>query len=142
MMFNIVLSGGVVAVVLVATLLLTWPGVPWTPLTRGTPLLMVVAPFLVFPWTKTLWLASDILMRPVTGEEMEWYARNGENSYRSLRDRWRSRSERGAVAGPVPGQDLRSRWVFSSPPYPSTNRTVRRRNCSIRRWLPRRLLAR
>lgn len=87
MMFNIVLSGGVFAVVLVATLLLTWPSVPWTLLTWGTPLLMVVAPFLVFPWTKTLWLASDILMRPVTGEEMDWYARNEENSYRSFRDR-------------------------------------------------------
>lgn len=37
--------------------------------------------------TKTLWLASDILIRPVTAEEMAWHRANEETAMRPYAER-------------------------------------------------------
>ena len=87
MMFNLVLSEGLLALGLVGLLVATWPDVPWTFLQFGFVALMVLAPFFFFPFSKTIWLASDILMRPVTEEEMRWHHENPETAYREFRER-------------------------------------------------------
>jgi uncharacterized protein (DUF983 family) len=87
MMFNIILSEGLFVVLLLTLLLVRWPEVPWDFLQTWAIVLMAVAPFLVFPWTKTLWLASDILIRPVTDEEMAWHRENDASAIRSYVDR-------------------------------------------------------
>jgi uncharacterized protein (DUF983 family) len=63
-MFNIVASELVFATVFVAIVLATWPSPPWTLLQYGGIALMVVAPFALFPFTKTLFLAFDLTFRP------------------------------------------------------------------------------
>lgn len=63
-MFNIVVAELVFAVIFVATLLLTWPIPPWTLLTYGGAALMVLMPVLFFPFSKTLFLAFDLIFRP------------------------------------------------------------------------------
>jgi uncharacterized protein (DUF983 family) len=63
-MFNIVASELVFAVVFLAIVRLTWPSPPWTLLQYGGIALMVVAPFVLFPFTKTLFLAFDLVFRP------------------------------------------------------------------------------
>ena len=63
-MFNIVASELVFAAVFLAIVLLTWPSPPWTLLQYGGIALMVVAPFVLFPFTKTLFLAFDLVFRP------------------------------------------------------------------------------
>jgi hypothetical protein len=49
-------------------LIWTWPSPPWTVLQVVTVVLMAVSPFLCFPFSKTLFLAFDLLVRP-PGEE-------------------------------------------------------------------------
>jgi hypothetical protein len=49
---------------------LTWPSPPWTLLQYSGIVLMVLAPFLFFPFSKTLFLAFDLLFRPATPEEL------------------------------------------------------------------------
>lgn len=60
----------------------TWPDVPWTALTWGLMALMVLAPVLTYPFAKTLWLAVDLLLRPLTLGDL---AGHGENE--ASRDR-------------------------------------------------------
>jgi uncharacterized protein (DUF983 family) len=87
MMFNLILAEGLLALVLVGLVIAMWPAVPWNFLQFGTPVLMVLAPLLFLPFSRTIWLASDILIRPVTEEEMRWHRENPGKSYRSFAER-------------------------------------------------------
>jgi hypothetical protein len=69
-MFNIIAAELVLAAVFVGIVLLTWPSPPWTLLEYGGIALMVIAPFVFFPFSKTLFLAFDLLFRPPTPEEL------------------------------------------------------------------------
>jgi hypothetical protein len=35
--------------------------------------LIVAGPFILFPFSKLLWLAFDLMLRPLTPEEMAWH---------------------------------------------------------------------
>jgi len=83
MMFNIILSEGLFVLFVIGLIVAMWPRVPWFFLQTWAIGLMAAAPFLVFPWSKTIWLASDILIRPVTEEELRWHR---ESSAAQLRD--------------------------------------------------------
>lgn len=50
-------------------LLLTWPSPPWTVLWLSTIALVVAIPFAAFPWSRTLFLAFDLLIRPANSED-------------------------------------------------------------------------
>jgi uncharacterized protein (DUF983 family) len=63
-MFNIIVAELVFAALFVGVLLLTWPTPPWKLLTYGGAGLMILLPVLFFPWSKTLFLAFDLLFRP------------------------------------------------------------------------------
>jgi uncharacterized protein (DUF983 family) len=71
MMFNIALAEGVFVILLVATLAITWPSVPWTLLQFGAPAAMVVAPILLYPVSRLVWLAFDLMLRPITPNDLE-----------------------------------------------------------------------
>ena len=87
MMFNIAIAEGVLALVVVAVIIAAWPHVPWTLLEIGGPVMMVVAPFLFYPFSQTLWLAVDLLIRPLTVDELEWHRTAGEHETRRSDDR-------------------------------------------------------
>lgn len=63
-MFNIVLSELLFAFVFVAIVAATWPDPPWTILQYGGAAMMVIAPFVLFPLCRTLFLACDLIIRP------------------------------------------------------------------------------
>ncbi len=63
-MFNIVMAELMFAAIFVATLVLTWPNPPWGLLTYGGAALMILLPLLLFPFSKTLFLAFDLIFRP------------------------------------------------------------------------------
>jgi len=63
-MLNIIAAELLFLVLFLGVLFLTWPNPPWTLLQYGAPVLMIVAPFLFFPFSKTLFLAFDLLFRP------------------------------------------------------------------------------
>jgi uncharacterized protein (DUF983 family) len=67
---NLVAVELVVTAVLVTVGLATQPNVPWTALTWGGVALAVVAAIGCYPVTKSLWLAFDVILRPVTEEEL------------------------------------------------------------------------
>jgi len=69
-MFAIVAAELIFAGVFLTVLLLTWPDPPWDLLLYGGMGLMLVVPFLFFPFSKTLFLALDLLFRPATPEEL------------------------------------------------------------------------
>jgi uncharacterized protein (DUF983 family) len=70
MMFNIVLAEGVLVILLVATLAITWPRVPWSFLQYGAPAAMLVAPILLYPFSRLIWLAFDLMLRPVVPNDL------------------------------------------------------------------------
>jgi uncharacterized protein (DUF983 family) len=87
MMFNLILAEGFFALVLVAWVIAVWPDVPWDALQYVVVVAMVVAPLVFLPFSRLIWLASDILIRPVTDDEMRWYRDNREGVYRPFEER-------------------------------------------------------
>jgi uncharacterized protein (DUF983 family) len=69
-MFAIVAAELIFVAIFLGVLLLTWPTPPWDLLLFGGMALMLVVPFLFFPFSKTLFLAFDLLFRPATPEEL------------------------------------------------------------------------
>ena len=64
MVFNIALAEGVFVIGLIITLVVTWPRVPWAGLQYGAPAAMVLAPVLLYPFSRLVWLAFDLMLRP------------------------------------------------------------------------------
>ncbi len=52
------------AVLLLGTVALTWPDVPWTTLLVAAAVLVVALPIWLYPRTKTLWLWVDRTVHP------------------------------------------------------------------------------
>jgi len=69
-MFNIVAAELVFAALFVGVLLATWPDPPWNALLYGGMALMVIMPLLFFPFSKTLFLAFDLMFRPPSPDEL------------------------------------------------------------------------
>jgi uncharacterized protein (DUF983 family) len=67
--FNLVAMEGLFLLGFVGVLVATWPEPPWTLLQYGLILLMAVAPILCFPFSKTLFLAFDLVCRPPTRDD-------------------------------------------------------------------------
>lgn len=82
MVFNIALSEGLLAVLLIGLLVALWPDVPWTLLHVGGVVLMILAPIAFYPLSKMLWLALELLFRPLTEDELEWHRASGDDAFR------------------------------------------------------------
>jgi uncharacterized protein (DUF983 family) len=48
----------------IAALILTWPTPPWQALQIAVPVSMALCPVILFPFSRTLWLALDWTFRP------------------------------------------------------------------------------
>ena len=70
-MFNMVAAELIFAAIFLAILVYTWPEPPWNPLLYGGIALMVILPALFYPFSKTLFLAFDLVFRPPTPEDFE-----------------------------------------------------------------------
>jgi hypothetical protein len=69
-MFNIVASELIFAAIFIGLLWLTWPNPPWVPLQVGGVIFTILAPFLFYPFSKTLFLAFDLAFRPASGDDL------------------------------------------------------------------------
>jgi hypothetical protein len=63
-MFNIVASELLFAVTGITVVVTTWPTPPWTAITVGGVIMMLLAPLLFLPFSKVLFLAFDLCFRP------------------------------------------------------------------------------
>jgi uncharacterized protein (DUF983 family) len=67
-----------------AVIVVRWPAVPWDLLQYGIPVLTIVAIPALFPVSKLVWLAFDLMLRPVSPEELEWH-RTSDTEWSSVR---------------------------------------------------------
>jgi uncharacterized protein (DUF983 family) len=67
--FNLMAMEAVFSLWVVGFLLETWPDPPWTVFQISTAGLMLVCPIVFFPYSKTLFLAFDLLMRPPDADD-------------------------------------------------------------------------
>lgn len=63
-MFNIAVAELVWLTIMVGLAVATWPSPPWDLLLWGGAALMVAMPLLFYPFSKTLFLAIDLILRP------------------------------------------------------------------------------
>src|SRR5690554_6899400 len=87
MLWNIVSEEGARLITGLLLGILTWPDVPWTLMQWVGIALMVVTPFVFYPFSLGFWLANDIWIRPITEEEMRWHRASQPGEFRSFRDR-------------------------------------------------------
>jgi uncharacterized protein (DUF983 family) len=70
-MFNIIAAELLFAAIFVGVLVATTPDVPWSWLQYGGPVLVVLFPILFYPFSKTLFLAFDLIFRPTQPEDFD-----------------------------------------------------------------------
>lgn len=64
MIVNTAFAIAAFAVIVVGGALLTWPEVPWNTLLITSIAAMTLIPVILYPVSKTVWLAMDLLVRP------------------------------------------------------------------------------
>lgn len=62
-MLNIIAAELIFAAIFIGTIVATWPDPPWKLLQYGGATLMVLAPIVLYPFTKTVFLAVDLAVR-------------------------------------------------------------------------------
>jgi uncharacterized protein (DUF983 family) len=68
-MFNLIVAELLFAGIFVGVLVATLPNAPWNWLQYGAPVLMIIFPIFFYPFSKTLFLAFDLIFRPPTPED-------------------------------------------------------------------------
>jgi uncharacterized protein (DUF983 family) len=69
---NTIVSFGAVLVAMIVSLVTTFPDFPLVPLMLGNAALAVIVPLAFYPFSRTLWTALDIAMRPLEPHEVDW----------------------------------------------------------------------
>lgn len=67
---NTIVSFGALMIVLMVGTLAFWPEPPFTAIIIGAVFTAGVVPLLFFPFSKTIWLALDLMMRPLEPGEV------------------------------------------------------------------------
>jgi uncharacterized protein (DUF983 family) len=67
--FNLMAMETVFSIWVVGFLVATWPNPPWQLVQASTLALMLIVPVAFFPYSKTLFLAFDLMVRPPTEED-------------------------------------------------------------------------
>jgi uncharacterized protein (DUF983 family) len=83
--FNLMAMETVFSVWVVGFLVWTWPNPPWELFQAATLGLMLVVPVAFFPYSKTLFLAFDLWVRPPTEEDFTLPHEAARNVRRSRR---------------------------------------------------------
>jgi uncharacterized protein (DUF983 family) len=68
---NTIIIGGIFAIVFVATMAFTVPDIPWVGLLMAVIPIMSIGPLIVYPFSKTLWLAVDLAFLEPLGIRMD-----------------------------------------------------------------------
>jgi uncharacterized protein (DUF983 family) len=76
-LLNLVAVELLFALVLGVIFVTTYPNTPWALLQWGGLVLMIAGAVLCYPFSKAIWLAADLIFRPVSAEELAWHRRDG-----------------------------------------------------------------
>jgi uncharacterized protein (DUF983 family) len=77
-LLNLVAVELLFAALLGVVVIITYPNTPWTLLQWGGMALIIVGAVICYPITKSLWLAVDLMLRPMTEKELNWHREGGE----------------------------------------------------------------
>lgn len=67
---NLVAVEFLFATVFAVTLVVTWPDPPWTLIQYASAVLIVVGAVGCYPFSKVVWMAFDLMLRPVSDDEL------------------------------------------------------------------------
>ena len=70
MFFNFMMGTGLFAAALFSMLAFSGPAIPWGMLQWALPVLLGISMVALYPVSKVVWLAVDVLVRPVTAAEL------------------------------------------------------------------------
>ena len=66
---NLIVSELIVVAAMLGVMYLSWPDVPWEKMTWILMACMVPAPMITYPFSKTVWLAIDLMFQPPIASE-------------------------------------------------------------------------
>lgn len=72
-MVMLIAMEGIFAIGFLIVLLMTWPDPPWEAIQWGGGVVLFVSVLGSYPFAKTLWLAVDLMFRPVVPAELGWH---------------------------------------------------------------------
>jgi uncharacterized protein (DUF983 family) len=76
-LLNLVAVELLFAAVLAAWAIATYPNTPWTAIEVAAVVLIIVGAVVCYPFSKSVWLAADLMFRPLTDQELEWHRQKG-----------------------------------------------------------------
>lgn len=76
-LLNLVAVELLFAALLAGVVIATYPDTPWTLLQWGSVVLMGGGAILSYPFSKSIWLAADLIFRPMTEQELNWHREKG-----------------------------------------------------------------
>jgi uncharacterized protein (DUF983 family) len=76
-LLNLVAVELLFALMLTVWAMATYPDTPWTLIQWSALVLMIVGAVVCYPFSKALWLAADLIFRPLSDEELEWHRERG-----------------------------------------------------------------
>jgi uncharacterized protein (DUF983 family) len=76
-LLNLVVVEILFAILLGAVTIATYPDTPWTLLQWSGLVLIAGGAVVCYPMSKALWLAVDLILRPISPEELAWHHRGG-----------------------------------------------------------------
>jgi hypothetical protein len=62
------------ALLFLTVLIVTWPNPPWDAIQWVGVIVLSAGAVIAYPFAKTLFLAIDLIFRPVSSSELGWYA--------------------------------------------------------------------
>jgi uncharacterized protein (DUF983 family) len=85
-MLALMFMEGFFAFAFLIVLLVTWPNPPWDVIQWGGAVLLFAGIIAAYPFAKTLWLAIDLVFRPVSSKELGWYKDDPETTISGSND--------------------------------------------------------
>ncbi|MCY7379743.1 MAG: DUF983 domain-containing protein [Gemmatimonadaceae bacterium] len=70
MFFNFMIGATLFMVALFSIIAFSGPDIPWDMLGYVIPILLGVCMVILYPFSKVVWLGVDVMMRPVTADEL------------------------------------------------------------------------
>lgn len=67
---SLIFIEAVFAIGFVAALVMTWPDPPWDLIQWGGAVVLAAGVIIAYPFSKTIWLAIDLMFRPVTPDDL------------------------------------------------------------------------
>lgn len=77
-LFNLIAVELILFFVVCGFVYVSWPDPNWDLITYTTAVLMLGGCVFCYPFAKTAWLAVDLMVRPLSPEELRWHQMGGE----------------------------------------------------------------